>query len=389
MRIGVPKETAEGERRVALIPDVVKSLKESPLDVAVESGAGAESGHPDPQYTEAGAEVGGADAAWGADVVLRVAVPSSEEIGRLHSGQVVIGHLAPLTSAETTKALVGAGVTSFAMEAIPRITRAQAMDALSSQANVAGYAAALLAAREVGRFFPMMTTAAGTVAPAKVLVLGAGVAGLQAIATAKRLGAIVTGFDIRRAAWEQIASLGGRPLELDFIPDAEAEGGYARPLTDEENEQVREALTENAARQDVIITTAQIPGRPAPLLITAEAVRGMQPGSVIVDLAADSGGNCELAQPGKTVVESGVKVIGPSNLPSEMAVHASQLYAKNVESLLGLMVDEEGNLKIDFDDEIIAGACITHEGEIRNERAKELAGASDRGTRNEERGTSQ
>jgi NAD(P) transhydrogenase subunit alpha len=373
MRIGVPKETAEGERRVALIPDAVKSLRESELDVAVESGAGSEAGHPDQEYTEAGAEVDGPDAAWGADVVLRVAVPSSEEIGRLRRGQVLIGHLAPLTSPETTKALAQASVTSFAMESIPRITRAQAMDALSSQASVAGYAATLLAAREAGRFFPMMTTSAGTIAPAKVLVLGAGVAGLQAIATAKRLGAIVTGFDIRRAAWEQIASLGGRPLELDFIPDAEGEGGYARPLTEEENEQVREALTENATRQDVIITTAQIPGRPAPLLITAEAVRGMRPGSVIVDLAADSGGNVEASRPGETVVENGVKVIGPGNLPSEMATHASQLYSKNVENLLGLLVDEEGNLKIDFEDEIIAGACITHEGEIRNERAREVA----------------
>jgi H+-translocating NAD(P) transhydrogenase subunit alpha len=373
MRIGVPKETAEGERRVALIPDAVKSLRKSELDVAVESGAGAEAGHPDQQYTEAGAEVDGSEAAWGAEVVLHVAVPSVEEIGRLRRGQVLIGHLAPLTSPETTKALAEAGVTSFAMESIPRITRAQAMDALSSQANVAGYAAALLAARAAGRFFPMMTTAAGTVAPAKVLVLGAGVAGLQAIATARRLGAIVTGFDIRRAAWEQIASLGGRPLELDFIPDAEAEGGYARPLTEEENEQVRDALTENAARQDVVITTAQIPGRPAPLLITEEAVRGMQPGSVIVDLAADSGGNCALTKPGETVVEGGVKVIGPRNLATDMPAPASQLYAKNVENLLGLMIDEEGNLKLDFDDEIIAGACITHEGEIRNERAREVA----------------
>jgi H+-translocating NAD(P) transhydrogenase subunit alpha len=373
MRIGVPKETAEGERRVALVPDVVASLRKSELDVAVESGAGAGAGHPDEAYSEAGAEVGAADAAWGADVVLRVAVPSAEEIGRLRSGQVLIGHLAPLTSVETTKALQSAGVTSFAMEAIPRITRAQSMDALSSQANVAGYAAALLAAREAGRFFPMMTTAAGTIAPAKVLVLGAGVAGLQAIATAKRLGAIVTGFDIRRAAWEQIASLGGRPLELDFIPDAEGEGGYARPLTDEENEKVREALTENVARQDVVITTAQIPGRPAPLLITAEAVRGMQPGSVLVDLAADSGGNVEPSKPGETVDVDGVKVIGPSNLASEMAADASQLYAKNIENLLGLMVDDEGNLKLDFEDEIVAGACITHEGEIRNERAREAA----------------
>jgi proton-translocating NAD(P)+ transhydrogenase subunit alpha len=376
VRIGVPIETAEGERRVALVPDAVASLKRTEgVEVSLESGAGVEAGHPDSEYAEVGAEVGDAEAAWRADVVLRVAVPTLEEIGRLRQGQVLIGHLAPLTSPETNRALADAGVTSFAMEAIPRITRAQPMDALSSQANVAGYAAALLAATEAGRFFPMMTTAAGTVAPAKVLVLGAGVAGLQAIATARRLGAIVTGFDIRRAAWEQIASLGGRPLELDFIPDAEAEGGYARPLTDEENAKVREALTENAARQDVIITTALIPGRPAPLLITADAVRGMRPGSVIVDLAAESGGNCELTRAGEAVVEGGVKVIGPRNLPSELAAHASQLYAKNLENLLGLLISEDGELTLDFEDEIIAGACITHEGEIRHEGARRAAGA--------------
>src|SRR5688500_9395718 len=368
MKVGVPKETAQSERRVALIPDVVASLNEGGVEVVVESGAGEGSGHPDAEYTEAGAEIGDP---WGADVVVHVAVPTLHEIGRLKQGQVLIGHLAPLTSAETNKALASTGVTSFAMEAIPRITRAQAMDALSSQANVAGYAATLLAAREAGRFFPMMTTAAGTVAPAKVLVLGAGVAGLQAIATAKRLGAVVTGFDIRRAAWEQIASLGGRPLELDFIPDAEAEGGYARPLTDEENEKVREALAENAAKQDVVITTAQIPGRPAPILITAEAVRNMRPGSVIVDLAGESGGNSELTQAGQTVVEGGVKIVAPGNLPSDMAADASQLYAKNIENLLALLVDDEGNLSIDFDDEIVAGAVITHDGEIRNERARD------------------
>jgi H+-translocating NAD(P) transhydrogenase subunit alpha len=376
MRIGVPKESAEGERRVALIPDVVRDLTAKGLDVSVESGAGEGSGHPDSEYSEAGAAVGSADNAWGADVVVKVAPPSPEEIGRLRRGQVLIGHLEPLTSADTNRGLADAGVTSFAMESIPRITRAQAMDALSSQANVAGYAAALLAAREVGRFFPMMTTAAGTVAPARVLVLGAGVAGLQAIATAKRLGAVVTGFDIRRAAWEQIASLGGRPLELDFIPDAEAEGGYARPLTEEENDKVREALADNAPRQDVIITTAQIPGRPAPLLITADAVRAMSPGSVIVDLAGESGGNCELTEAGRTVVEGGVKVIAPTNLPSEMATHASQLYAKNVDNLLGLLVDDEGNLSLDFDDEVVAGACITHDGAIVNERVKEVARSS-------------
>jgi NAD(P) transhydrogenase subunit alpha len=333
MKIGVPKETAQGERRVALVPDVVKSLVgNEKLEVLVESGAGEAAGHPDSQYSEAGADVVEGEVTWGADVVLRVAVPSTDEISRLNSNQVLVGHLAPWTAAETNKALAGAGVTSFAMEAIPRTTRAQAMDALSSQASAAGYAATLAAARESGRFFGMMTTAAGTVPPAKVLVLGAGVAGLQAVATAKRLGAIVTGFDIRRAAWEQIASLGGRPLEL-------------------------------------IITTAAIPGRPAPLLITADAVRGMQPGSVIVDLAAETGGNCELTEPGQTVVEGGVKVIGPRNLASEMPVPASQLYAKNLENLLGLIVTEEGQLKIDFEDDILAAACITHGGEIKNERA--------------------
>ena len=371
MKVGVPKETADGERRVALVPDVVRSLADKNVDSVVESGAGGEAGFPDSDYEEAGARVGSADDAWGADVVVRVAVPSRDDIGRLKQGQVLIAHLAPLTSPGTNQALASAGVTSFAMEAIPRITRAQSIDALSSQANLAGYAATLLAAREAGRLFPMMTTAAGTVAPAKVLVLGAGVAGLQAIATAKRLGAVVTGFDIRRAAWEQIASLGGRPLELDFIPDAEGEGGYARPLTEEENEKVREALAENAARQEVIITTAQIPGRRAPILITADAVRNMAPGSVIVDLAGETGGNTEFTKAGETVDEGGVRIVAPSNLPSLLAKDASQLYAKNVENLLDLFVGEEGDLNIDFEDEIVAGACITHDGEIRNERARE------------------
>jgi H+-translocating NAD(P) transhydrogenase subunit alpha len=370
MKIGVPKESVDGERRVALVPDVVKSLKRNEhVDVVVEFGAGEAAGHPDEAYKEAGADVGDAAAVWDADIVLHVGVPTTGEIARLNGKQLLISHLNPWVSAETNSALAQAGVTSFAMEAIPRTTRAQAMDALSSQAAAGGYAATLIAARESGRFFGMMTTAAGTVPPAKVLVLGAGVAGLQAVATAKRLGAIVTGFDIRRAAWEQIASLGGRPLELDFIPDAEAEGGYARPLTEEENAQVREALTENAAKQDIIITTAAIPGRPAPLLITAEAVRGMAPGSVIVDLAAETGGNCELTEPGETVVEAGVKVIGPRNLASQMPAPASQLYAKNLENLLGLLITDEGEVKVDFEDDIIAAACITQGGEIKNERA--------------------
>jgi NAD(P) transhydrogenase subunit alpha len=371
MKIGVPKESADGERRVALVPDVAKSLQakvSEKIDPVVEAGAGTAAGHTDAAYQEAGAQVADAGAAWGAEVVLHVRPLTGEEIGKLRQGQVVISHLSPLTAAESNKALAAAGVTAFAMEAIPRTTRAQAMDALSSQANLAGYAATLLAAREAGQLFPMMTTAAGTVAPAKVMVLGAGVAGLQAIATAKRLGAIVTGFDIRRAAWEQIASLGGRPLELDFIPDAEGEGGYARPLTEEENEQVRQALAEAAAKMDVIITTAQIPGRNAPVLITEAAVRSRAPGSVIIDLAADSGGNAEPSQPGQTVDVDGVKVIGPANLVSDMAADASQLYAKNLENLVGLLVDEEGQLKIDFEDDIVDAACIAHQGEIRGER---------------------
>ncbi|MEK6277224.1 MAG: Re/Si-specific NAD(P)(+) transhydrogenase subunit alpha [Actinomycetota bacterium] len=371
MRIGVPKETTEGERRVALTPDVVKLLASDDHEVIVEAGAGDGASHPDSEYTEAGATIGDP---WEADVIAKVQAPTDGEIGKLRSGQVLIGFLAPLTAGETTKALQSAGVTSFAMEAIPRITRAQSMDALSSQANVAGYLATILAARECGRFFPMMTTAAGTVAPAKVFVLGAGVAGLQAVATAKRLGAIVSGFDVRRAAWEQIASLGGRPLELDFIPDAEGEGGYARPLTDEENAQVREEVGKAAAKQDIVITTAQIPGRPAPLLITADAVGEMAPGSVIVDLAGESGGNCELTEPGQTVVKEDVTIIAPANLPAEMPTHASQLYAKNVQNLLELMAAEDGSLNLDFEDDIIAGACITHQGEIRHEGARKAAG---------------
>jgi NAD(P) transhydrogenase subunit alpha len=280
----------------------------------------------------------------------------------------------PLTNPALARSLAEKGVTSFAVEAIPRITRAQSMDALSSQANLGGYMSVLIAGRESGKLFPMMTTAAGTVAPAKVLVLGAGVAGLQAIATAKRLGAVVTGFDVRSVVKEQIESLGGRFLEVEAVKDAEGEGGYARPLTEEENERLRGELAEAAKRQDIIITTAAIPGRPAPLLITAAAVRSMQPGSAIVDLAAETGGNCELTDPGETVVENGVKVIGPVNLPSEMAGNASALYSKNLQNLLELITGEDGSLELNFEDEVVAGACLTHEGEIVNERAKEVAG---------------
>jgi proton-translocating NAD(P)+ transhydrogenase subunit alpha len=373
MKIGVPKETAEGERRVALVPDVVKALTAKEIEVAVEAGAGEGASHPDSEYTDAGAKVG--EDPWNADVVLKVTAPTSDEVGRLKQGQILIGFLEPLTNPELAKSLAQAGVTSFAVEAIPRITRAQSMDALSSQANLGGYMSVLIAARESGKLFPMMTTAAGTVPPAKVLVLGAGVAGLQAIATAKRLGGIVTGFDVRSVVKEQVQSLGGRFLEVEAVKDAEGEGGYARPLTDEENEKLRQELAQAAARQDVIITTAQIPGRPAPLLITADAVRSMAPGSVLIDLAAETGGNVEGSKPGETVEVDGVKIIGPANLPSQMAGNASALYAKNLQNLAELLITEEGELKVDTEDEIIAGSLLTKDGEIVNERAKEAASA--------------
>jgi NAD(P) transhydrogenase subunit alpha len=307
-------------------------------------------------------------------VVAKVAAPSAEEIGRLDRGSVLIGFLAPLTAQDTVRALAEAGVTSFAMEAIPRITRAQSMDALSSQATVGGYRAALISAQELPRFFPMLTTAAGTVRPAKVLVLGAGVAGLQAIATARRLGAVVSAFDVRSAVKEQIESLGARFLELDMgLEDAEAAGGYARPLTDEEQAKQRDLLAVEIGKMDAVISTAAVPGRRAPLLVTAAAVQNMKPGSVIVDLAAETGGNCELTEAGETVVREGVTIVGAVNLPSTMADHASSLYARNVQSLLELMVSE-GELSLDFEDEIIKGACITHEGEIVHEEARKAAG---------------
>lgn len=368
--IGTPKETGESERRVGATPDTVKALVAKGADFIVESGAGEAAGISDSDYTEAGATIGDP---WSAQVVLKVAAPTAAEVAGLSSGQVLISFLNPFVDSELVTSLAKAGVSSLAMEAIPRTTRAQSMDALSSQANVGGYMATIMAAREAGRFFPMLTTAAGTVAPAKTLVLGAGVAGLQAIATAKRLGSVVTGFDVRSVVKEQVESLGGRFLEVDAVKDAEGEGGYARPLTDEENAKLRDELAEACAKQDVIISTAQIPGRPAPLLITAEAVKGMVPGSVIVDLAGESGGNCELTKAGETVVEGGVTIISPVNLPSEMPTHASQLYAKNLQNLTELLFAEDGSLKLDFDDEIIEGACITHGGEIVNERAKEAA----------------
>jgi H+-translocating NAD(P) transhydrogenase subunit alpha len=370
MRIGVPKETAAGERRVALVPEVVRKLKGKGHEVMVESGAAAGALLPDEQFTEAGATIGDP---WGADVVVKVAPPSADEVAKLGSGATLIGFLEPLTNPEGVQALANAGVTAIAMEAIPRISRAQSMDALSSQANIGGYRSVLVAGTLLQRFYPMLMTAAGTVPPAKVLVLGAGVAGLQAIATARRLGAVVEAFDVRSAVKEQIESLGAKFVELDMGFDAEAEGGYARQLTDEEQDKQRRLLADEIERQDVVITTALVPGRPAPLLVTADAVKRMKPGSVIVDLAGAAGGNCELTEPGETVVKEDVTIASPLNLPSDMAEHASMLYARNVQSLLDLLSDDEGNLHLDFEDEIVKGATVTRDGEIVHEGAKSAA----------------
>jgi NAD(P) transhydrogenase subunit alpha len=371
MLVGVPKESAPGERRVALVPEVVRKLAARGVDVLVEPGAGAGAIIPDVLYTAAGAGIAGEDGeVWAAPVVVKVAPPSAAEIARLRAGGVLIAFLAPLSSPATTKALAERQVTAFAMEAIPRISRAQAMDALSSQSNVAGYRAALLGAEQIGRFYPMLMTAAGTIPPARVLVLGVGVAGLQALATARRLGAQTTGYDVRPEVAEQVRSLGSNWLDLGI--EAAGEGGYARELTDAEKASQQQALTDAIKGFDVVITTALVPGRPAPRLVTAEAVEGMKPGSVIVDLAGETGGNCELTTPGKTTVVHDVTICSPLNLPAEMPEHASQLYARNVQALLELMLDEEGELTLDFDDEIIAGACITREGEILNAAARAL-----------------
>jgi NAD(P) transhydrogenase subunit alpha len=376
MKLGVPNQSAQGERRVALVPETAKKLSARGVETVVEAGAGELAHFLDPAYTEAGATIGSASDAWGAEVVAVVRTPTPEEIGQLGSGSVLIGFLAPLTSAETTRALAENGVTAFAMEAIPRISRAQSMDALSSQASIGGYRAVLVAALEMGRFFPMLTTAAGTIKPASVLILGAGVAGLQAIATARRLGAVVTAFDVREVVREQVESLGARFLELDLKADAEGEGGYAKELAEDAAKRQQEAMAEAIGRFDVVITTALVPGRRAPLLVTAAAVENMKPGSVIVDMAGEAGGNCELSEPGETVVEHDVTIAAPLNLPGDMPDHASQLYSRNVSSLLELMVDEDGGLKLDFEDAVIAGACITRDGEIVHEGAKQAVGAA-------------
>ncbi|WP_420752545.1 Re/Si-specific NAD(P)(+) transhydrogenase subunit alpha [Rhodococcus sp. O3] len=356
--VGVVRETNDGERRVALVPKIVPSLIGKGLDVVVEAGAGEAALIPDELYAEAGATIGDA---WAADVVVKVAPPSDAEVARLRSGQTLIGFLAPRNAENQIGALAAAGVQAFAVEAIPRISRAQVMDALSSQANVSGYKAVLVAASESTRYFPMLTTAAGTVKPATVLVLGVGVAGLQALATAKRLGGRTTGYDVRPEVADQVRSVGAQWLDLGI--DAAGEGGYARELTDAERAQQQQALEEAIKGFDVVITTALVPGRPAPRLVTAAAVHGMKPGSVVVDLAGETGGNCELTEPGQTVVKHGVTICSPLNLPATMPEHASELYSKNVAALLELMLDENGALAPDFSDEILDGACVTRSKE--------------------------
>jgi NAD(P) transhydrogenase subunit alpha len=359
MRVGVPRETAAGERRVAIVPDAVGRLVQSGIDVVVEPGAGSAAAFRDEDYREAGAELG---PPWDADAIAKVQKPTPEEVERLREGQVLVGFLQPLTDREGIERLAARGVVAFAMESIPRITRAQPMDALSSQATVSGYKAVLLAADRFPRFFPMLMTAAGTVPPARTLVLGAGVAGLQAIATAHRLGAVVFGFDVRPVVREQVESLGAKFLDLGVVAE-ETAGGYARELSEDEQRRQQDALEERIPEFDVVITTAAVPGRPAPKLIPAAAVRAMKAGSVIVDLAAETGGNCELTKPGEEVVVDGVSIIGLTNLASTMPSDASRLYARNVSALLTHLAPN-GELRLDFDDEITAGACVTRGAEV-------------------------
>jgi NAD(P) transhydrogenase subunit alpha len=353
MRVGIPRETTQGERRVALVPETVGKLAAAGFELVVEGGAGAAASFPDEAYSEAGATVGDP---WGADGVVKVRKPSPDERERLRAGQLLIAFLEPLSDGAGVDALASRGVTAFALESVPRITRAQSMDALSSQATVGGYKAALLAAEHLPRFFPMLMTAAGTVPPAKVLVIGAGVAGLQAIATARRLGAVTTGFDVRPVVREQIESLGANWLDLG-VGGAEGEGGYARELTPEAMQAQQRALAQRIGDFDVVITTAAIPGRAAPRIIPASAVAAMKPGSVIVDLAAETGGNCELTEPGEIVERAGVTLVGLKDIPSTMPYHASTLYSRNVQALL-LHLAPEGELALDWNDEITSGACV-------------------------------
>ena len=360
MKVGVPKEIVAGERRVALVPDMVAKLVKDGHAVVVEQGAGLAAGFTDDAYRAAGASLGDA---WATDLVCKVQKPSAAESGKLREGGALVGVLQAATNADLLRQLAERRVTAFSLELLPRITRAQPMDVLSSQATVAGYKAVLLAAETVPRFFPMLVTAAGTLPPARVLVLGAGVAGLQAIATARRLGAIVSAFDVRPAVKEQVESLGAKFLAMEQQVEAEGAGGYAKELSEDQHRRELEFLARSVKDADVVITTAAIPGKRAPILVTRAAVEAMRPGSVIVDLAAETGGNCELTQAGNTLEHQGVTILGPTNLPATLPLHASQMYARNVTSFLNHVV-KDGTLQLDFADEITKGTCVTHDGKV-------------------------
>ncbi len=378
--VGVPKETYPGERRVALIPAALPSLVKSGVSVLIENGAGAPAGFPDKFYQEKGAQIinGRSQLFSKSEIILQVrSYSSNQEKGKadlehLKSGQTVIGCFDPLSEAQAVQEISKTGVNAFAMELMPRITRAQSMDVLSSMATIAGYKAVLIAADQLPKMFPMMMTAAGTIAPAHVFVVGAGVAGLQAIASAKRLGAVVHAYDVRPAVKDQVKSLGGKFVELELeTKEAEDSGGYAKAQDEEFYKKQREMMTKVVADSDVVITTAAIPGKKSPVLVTGEMIRGMKPGSVIVDLAAERGGNCELTKAGETIVENGVRIAGPLNLPTTIPYHASQMYSKNISTFL-LHLIKEGKLKIDKDDEITRETLITQNGEIANNRIREL-----------------
>src|SRR5437867_11815342 len=366
MKIGVPKETAANERRVAVTPDVAGRLVKAGLSVVVERGAGEAAAFGDDAYGATGATlVATAAELFGqSDIVLKVQPPSAQEVRLGREGGALVALFQPSAGRETVSQLAARRVTAFSLALLPRITRAQPMDVLSSQATVAGHTAVLLAAAATGRFFPMLVTAAGTLPPARVLVLGAGVAGLQAIATARRLGAVVSAFDVRAAVKEQVESLGAKFVEMQMGEQAEGAGGYAKQLSEETHRRELAFLAQQVKDADIVVTTAALRGRRAPVLVTAEAVRGMKPGSVIVDLAVETGGNCELTEPGREVTHNGVLVLGPLNLPSTLPYHASQMYARNIASFL-LHVARDGKLVVDFDDEIIRETCVTHAGEVR------------------------
>ncbi|MBE9211192.1 Re/Si-specific NAD(P)(+) transhydrogenase subunit alpha [Plectonema cf. radiosum LEGE 06105] len=377
MRIAVAKEIEASERRVALIPDVVSKLVKQGFEVWIEAGAGEKALFNDSDYETAGATIiSDTVSLWGeADILLKVSPPQqredgSSEVDLLKEGSVLMGFLNPLANPSLIEQLAQRKVTALSVEMIPRSTRAQSMDALSSQASIAGYKAVLIAAEALPKYFPMLTTAAGTIAPAKVFVMGAGVAGLQAIATARRLGAVVEAFDIRPAVKEEVQSLGAKFVEVKLDEETATAGGYAKEISEESKKRTQEAVTERVKNADVVITTAQVPGRKAPRLVTEEMIAQMKPGAVIVDLAANQGGNAAYTEPGGNVVKNGVTIIGPINLPSSVPVHASQLYSKNLVSLMNLLVKDKA-LHLDFTDDIVDAACVTHNGEIRNQRVKD------------------